>query len=168
MEERFGSGGFRPLPRHLVWQHGKWRPIDDGKRAGTNALSNVEETLVNVPSIILLLIIKMLQTLIHGVDNVIPEWADVSAAVEDWWKGYRQLFPSLKHMAFNVIALLDPKARQWKYAVLRGLPFGLGAAVNQFNRVPALLTAAARRLLYIMSAHYVDDNAIVDFTALRG
>ena len=61
-----------------------------------------------------------------------------------------------------------PVERRWLYVVLRGLPFGLGAAVSQFNRVPAVLTAAARRMLFIMCAHYVDDNGILELTGLRG
>ena len=34
MGQKFGVGQWRPLPRHLVWQLHKWRPIDDvGGRA---------------------------------------------------------------------------------------------------------------------------------------
>ncbi|CAK0907813.1 unnamed protein product, partial [Prorocentrum cordatum] len=71
-------------------------------------------------------------------------------------------------MGFVVVALLHPGTHECMYSVLRGLPFGLGSAVNQFNRAPFLLTAAARRLLYVMGGHCVDDNVIVDSALFKG
>ena len=46
LDEHFGHGRWRPLPRHLVFQGGKHRPIDDGRRAGHNAAARLEETIV--------------------------------------------------------------------------------------------------------------------------
>ena len=167
---RLGSagGGARPMPRTVVWQHGQYRVIDDGHRARTNVLTTVEETLVLVPATIVQLISRALATRVRQCWGCLPSWFRLQVAVEDWWKGYRQLFPTLEHMAFNVAAVLHPTKRIWLYTVLRGLPFGLGAAVNQFNRVPALLSAAARRLLFILAAHYVDDNSVTELADLRG
>ena len=70
----------------------------------------------------------------------IPPWFDLRASVEDWWKGYRQIFPTAHDMAFAIVALQRPTTRAWQYVQLKGLPFGLGAAVNQFSRPPMMLT----------------------------
>eukprot|EP00959_Pyramimonas_sp_CCMP1952_P458540 9476787-Pyramimonas_sp.AAC.1 len=158
LDLRFGPGGYRPLPRHAIWQGDKWRLIDDGKRARTNALSFLSETLVTIPPELPLLIARALALQVSQDGHSLPEWFQVVASVEDWWKGYRQLFPTRRDMGVVVVALLHPTTHECLYSVLRGLPFGLGSAVNQFNRVPLLLTAAARRLLYVMGGHYVDDN----------
>ena len=76
--------------------------------------------------------------------------------------------PSKAHSGLNVAAVLDPTTKQWRYTLLYGLAFGLGTAVNQFNRVPALLTAVARRLLYLLASHYVHDNVIAELLCLTG
>eukprot|EP00973_Karenia_brevis_P091845 12409447-Karenia_brevis.AAC.1 len=31
VDQLFGAGGWRPMPRHIISQGSKWRPIDDGK-----------------------------------------------------------------------------------------------------------------------------------------
>ena len=161
MDRKYGVGLWRPLPRHVIEQNGKHRPIDDGKAAGTNARSTVQEANVCLPSEFIILTTKALAQRLQHQDAT-PEWFSVRAAVEDWWKGYRQLQPTAEHMALCIAAIRNPHSGEVQYAQLKGLPFGLGAAVNQFVRVPFLLTAAARRLLYVLVGHYVDDNAVVE------
>ena len=48
MDEHFGAGKWRPLPRHVIWHSTKWRPIDEGKRSGINSMNTIEETIVCV------------------------------------------------------------------------------------------------------------------------
>ena len=169
MDKRFGFGGWRPLPRHVIWQAGKWRPIDDGKRSLTNAMTTVSESLVCIPPEFLLLVIRAFVSTSCSVAGTIPEWATgMKFATEDWWKGFRQLAPRAEDRGLAVVAFQDPVQGRWLYSALRGLPFGLGAAVNQFNRLPALATALARRVLYVMMGHYVDDNAGVELEQLGG
>ena len=45
---------------------------------------------------------------------------------------------------------------------MHGCPFGLGSVVLTFNRFPALMVAATRRLLFVMHGAYFDDNVTVD------
>ena len=106
---KFGRGGCRPLPIHVIQQHDEWRTIDDGKRSRTNPLSTVSETIVNIPATITILITSALAVTLNSAFGKIPGRFHVQAAVEDWWKGYRQLFPARKHMAHNVIAVLHPQ-----------------------------------------------------------
>ena len=45
---------------------------------------------------------------------------------------------------------------------MQGCPFGLGSVVLQFNRYPALVVAAARRILGLGMAAYFDDNILAE------
>ena len=167
MDARFGRGKWRPLPRHVIWQANKWRPIDDGKRAKTNALTTVSESVVCIPPEFLLVLSRGVEATFRQVTGQRPEWSKgIRMATEDWWKGFRQLAPTRKDRGLAVVAVQNPQTQNWEYSALRGLPFGLGSAVNQFNRLPALATAIARRVLYIMSGHYVDDNAALELEQL--
>ena len=57
------------------------------------------------------------------------------------------------HQAVNVITFGHPIWRKRAYAQMYGMPSGLSAAVNQFNRAPQLLTAVCRRLLVLVVGH---------------
>ena len=45
---------------------------------------------------------------------------------------------------------------------MKGCPFGLGSVVLTFNRYPALVVAASRRLFGLLRGAYFDDNILVD------
>ena len=162
MDSHFGVGQWRPLPRHVVWQTEKWRPIDDGKRAHTNALTTMHETIVCIPPEFAPLTIRSLACALHDTLGDIPSWFQPVLSTEDWWKGYRQIFPVSAHMGLAVVAVMHPRSRQWHYSQLKGLPFGLASSVNQFSRVAAFVTAVNRRLLYSLCGNYVDDMALLE------
>ena len=65
----------------------------------------------------------------------------------------------------SVSSPLSPPPRTGKrvYCRLRGLPFGMGTVVNQFNRLPHLKTAVLRRILDMLVCHYFDDELAMDF-----
>ena len=96
---------------------------------------------------------------LHGA---LPSWFALRMMVEDWWKGFRQIFPTRSDMAVAIAAVKHPVTAAWLFAQMRGVPFGLGTAVNQFGRMAALQTAIARRILYFVLGHYADDTAAVD------
>ena len=166
MDARYGVGGWRPLPRHVIEQHDKLRPIDDGRASHTNALSWVGESNVCIPPEFLVLVARHAAVAMVAAAGSLPEWFTMRGSIEDWWKGYRQVPPTRRHMALAIAAVRVPPHGHWGYAQLNGLPFGLGAAVNQFVRVPMLLTAAARRLLMLLCGHYVDDNGVLELASL--
>ena len=56
-----------------------------------------------------------------------------------------------------MVALPDPSSGEARFFVVSGLAFGLKAAVNQFNHVPALLIAFARARLGVCCSGYFDD-----------
>ena len=131
MDETFGPGNWRPLIRHVIWQAGKWRPIDDGKRSRTNALARVKETVVCIPPEFLIILLRYLAISFIKRTGSLPRWFQPRVSLDDWWKGFRQLFPTMTHMGLATVAVMCPIKRRWYYTVLRGLPFGVGVAVNQ-------------------------------------
>ena len=169
MDRRFGRGRWRPLPRHVIWQSGKWRPIDDGKRSKTNAFTTMCESTVSIPPEFLLVLLRAVALAFTRLTGDLPAWAvGLRFATEDWWKGFRQVAPSERDRGLAVVALQDPTSGKWLYSVLNGLPFGLGAAFNQFSRLPQLISAIARRGLYLLSGHYVDDNVLLEVGHVGG
>ena len=169
----YGRGRWRPLPRHVIEQGGKYRPIDDGRRAGHNSAASMRETITCQTSEFVVLAAK---SLIHRlaqlqVEAAIPDqqclpqcwpdWLELVVGVEDMWKGFRQNHATQADRALCVITYVTPQGRR-RYHQLYGLPFGLGAVANQFNRAPLLFTAVLRRCLGLAAAHYFDDNATLD------
>ena len=67
----------------------------------------------------------------------------------------------------NDPAFFDEVAGAVQYALLHAL-FGLAAAVLNFNRVPAFLTAVVCRVASVCSANYFDDCGVLDFVCARG
>ena len=57
---------------------------------------------------------------------------------------------------------MDPTTQTWRYAVLRGLPFGLGVAVNQFARMANFWSSVQRRLMLLIKGNYADDSPTID------
>ena len=55
-----------------------------------------------------------------------------------------------------------PNLAAWAFIELYGMAFGLTAAVLNFNRLPTLFVAVARRIGAAIAAAYFDDIAIVD------
>ena len=170
-DEKFGKGRWRPLPRHVIFQNEKWRPIDDGKANSLNIAAHMSETIVNQGTEFIAMVAKeyvakyaqLLKNEPHMIQQEEwPEWLTFTAGLEDMWKGYRQNFAKKEDMAFCVISFFHPLQKVRVYAECFGLPFGVAAVVNQFNRMPMLLTAVARRMLCMLQGHYFDDNVTID------
>jgi len=163
----FGRGRWRPLPRHLVFQDDKARPIDDAKAGGHNASSACLETIVCVsgewPAMTLRAPLQRVATLTG--DEHVPPWIQPRTGTEDMWKGFRQNHSTKDDERFCVITFVHPTSGQRVYCRLRGVPFGMDTVVNQFNRLPHLKTAVLRRLLGLLVCHYFDDDILLEMRA---
>ena len=67
-----------------------------------------------------------------------------------------------------VVMIWHPGLWKWVFGEARGLLFGLTGAVLNFNRVPAFITAVARRWLAIPVQHLFDDFRILDIQESNG
>ena len=76
---------------------------------------------------------------------------------EDLAKAFRQVPLHNDSLRYNVVCAWSPEAAKWQFFQMLAMPFGLKAAVLQFNRVSALVTALARRVLGIPCLGFYDD-----------
>ncbi|CAE8721778.1 unnamed protein product, partial [Polarella glacialis] len=184
--EMFGVGGWLPLERFMHQQScGKMRPIDNGKKYGRNKASLETETIyTSSPDFIaasarafLTEVLVVLELQGHAPEGVLacedltalcsflPEWSGLEIGTGDMKDAYRQCPNEPEDHCVVVILFWDEEDNAVKYVILRGMPFGFSSAVLNFNRTPALATAAARRMTAAMAASFFDDTGIVDSKA---
>ena len=106
--------------------------------------------------------------LLQDLEDDLPMWAEPHVGTEDMKAAYRQLPNDPDEQTGLFIAFYDPNDHQVKYVHLRAHPFGLSAAVLNFNRVPCLSTAVVRRLAAVATCNYFDDFGVLDFVCARG
>ena len=141
LDHRFGRGNSRPLPRHVVHQYGKDRPIDDGKAGGQNAATLATETIVTQSGEWLPLTATIFaRTVLRLHPSAWPPWFILLAGTEDHWRGYRQDHVCVEDAPFASISCVHPTEGRRIYCICYGMLFGLAASVNQFNRTPYLVT----------------------------
>ncbi|CAE8593271.1 unnamed protein product, partial [Polarella glacialis] len=186
LNDMFGVGGWLPLDRFMHQQScGKMRPIDNGKTYGHNKASLETETIyASGPDFIaasakafLTEVLVVLELQGHTPKGVLacedltklcsflPEWSGLDTDTDDMKDAYRQCPNEPEDHCVVVIAFWDEEDSTVKYIILRGMPFGFSSAVLNFNRTPALATAAARRMTGAMAASFFDDTGIFDSKA---
>ena len=78
--------------------------------------------------------------------------------LDDMLDAYRQVPVCVQQQVFTYVAVFLSEHGGWHYLDLFGLPFGLSASVTAFNRLPALVSACARRVFACITGAYFDDN----------
>ena len=81
---------------------------------------------------------------------------------EDMENAYRSVPCLPEHYPFCVIGIFHPSRRCMVFAIEYALLFGQTAAVNNFNRVPAFLTALSCRIFKSACWHFFDDFAVIE------
>ena len=173
-DEKYGVGKWLPLIRFAIEQgfdeHGnwKWRAIDDGSAANTNDMAKTQ--------------IKVHTTTIDGIISIAKhmrqrwldelqethEEASLEAAVEDESSAFRFKPTSEADAHLLIIAAFDPKLGRMQYHEILGHPFGVGAAVTNYNRGAVFATHVSRVLLSCMTVHYYDDALMLAYSTERG
>ena len=176
MNDRFGPGKWRPMPSFRVIQgSGKRRLISDAKRGGHNSATFAEET-IYTPSVDVMA--ESCRLLFRAISEGpwcnyqdqgksessggLPPWAEMVASTEDLDDAYGKCPGHPDHRGACVVAWYSVKNSEWRFAEATGLTFGLSSAVLSFNRWPALMLAAARRLVALLSSNYFDDFVTTD------
>ena len=172
MDAAYGPGGWLPMERFMVRQpSGKLRCIDNGRKFGHNDVSSLFETIFTtsldfVPSAIQAML-RIIRTC-GFFEEVDWEQHALELGVLDLVDAYRYVPVAECDNPFSITAVYCPKTHQWMFMQLMGHAFGLGAAVNNFNRRPSFLVAVARRTLGIVTSAYFDDFGVVDFAVSQG
>ena len=75
---------------------------------------------------------------------------------------YRSCPVDPQHLRVNIVAVREPRTGQLRFQEARALLFGFSASVLQLSRWSALIETAARRVLQLLQAMYVDDAHLSD------
>jgi hypothetical protein len=142
------------MVRFGVQQGTKWRCIDNGRTGCHNDTVSSTDKIHTTSIDVAMAISAFLAQHPEGKHR------KQVRATRDMRKAYRQIPIISGQEAFQIIAVWHPERRQYVFAHLKGLAFGLVASVAHFNRIPAFLIAAARRFFAIPAIGYFDDIRI--------
>ena len=172
LDRKYGRGKWRCLPRSAIFQKKKWRCIDNGKFSDHNKCQPRHERIVcgradfpataarefarRMPKI-RAVCSTALRSGISKHERSYRRWGMRHGTV-DLEAAYRRTPTSQPE--YTTVAVFDTDADEVVYAELPGHNFGLASAVLNFNRGPALFTAAARRLLWVCTEPYYDDSDV--------
>ena len=158
LDQRFGPGRWRPVPRFLITPAGgKQRLIDNAKKGSHNLATDLEETIYAIGIDSLPVYLRILAQVVVQFWGHLPPWFLPTVCVMDLPDAYRGCPVDPAHQGLSVAATFDPVGRKWCFWVYTGLLYGLSSAVLSFNRLPTLLVAAARRVLASGCGAYFDD-----------
>ena len=90
--------------------------------------------------------------------QALPEWFDPVFGLDDLPDAYRGVPIHEEDGNVAIVAVWDPRFNTWRFAIARAMFFGFSAAVNNFNRKPTLLTAAARRFFGVAATQRAGDG----------
>ena len=169
MDAHFGRGQWAPIPAFVAVQPGgKRRRIDNAKRFRHNEMQCPSEQLKMCSAFQPAVSARALRRAAGAA------WTDGNGAWalqsggEDLPDAYRSLPVAESDLCVNVVAITDPRSGDLRFQSCWALLFGWASSVWQFSRWSYFLEAAARRILAMLHAHYVDDGNMVDLTAARG
>jgi hypothetical protein len=170
MDRHFGRGRWRSLGRNAIKQKGKWRCIDNGKRAKHNKAASLHERITCGRADFPVMVAReFARRITSGRGSAIGKHAKrlrMQHGTNDLRAAYRHVPTS--QMEYTAVAVWNSDAKEVQYCTIPGHNFGLASAVLNFNRLPELTTMAARRLLWIVNEHYYDDADICEPAAAHG
>ena len=166
LDQEFDKGNWKFLERFLVVQpDGKKRVIDNGRKSGHNAHTQMHETISTVTVDFIGTVARMLLERMPFTDQDLSDqhpWCALRLGTDDLPDAYRGLPVCDNHLRYSNIAVLVPQVG-WRFTTLYGLAYGLESAVVAFNRFPQLGVAITRRCLLGCCAAHFDDELSVEF-----
>jgi len=154
IDKKYGRGKWRCLGRSAILQKKKWRCIDNGKRSKHNKATHLKERITSgraeFPATMAREFAKRKKI------SKRPWKLRMQHGTNDAKAAYRRVPTSQPE--YTLVAVYNTDTHKVEYIEVWGHNFGLKSAVVNYNRSPELFTCAARRLLAIVTEHYVDDN----------
>jgi len=166
LDDMFGEGSWRALPRYAIQQGDKWRLIDNGKSAEHNLTYGAEETIHTTCTAAGAAAAASFKK--HAKNAAGRSDFKMSIATQDMWKAYRQVPCHSSQSRYMVVMVWHDELGKWVFGLTAGLLFGITGAVLAFNRIPAFIVAVARRWLAIPAQNFFDDFRILDLEASKG
>ena len=167
LDDKYGIGNWRCLIRFATWQSGamKWRVIDNGRSAGHNWTLEADERIHTTSVEMGCAIVRRLR---HHLGVPMKGGHEPRSSTHDMKRAFRQLPVRDQDRAWHIIAVFHPDKKIWVFYELWGLAFGLGAAVLEFNRVPAQVVALARRWFALPALNFYDDFKVTELACTEG
>ena len=160
MDRKFGRGKWRCIGRSAIKQKGKWRCVDNGKSSKHNKATTMYERITcgraDFPIMVAREFARRLKCNKKGISRKIGKRMRIQHGTNDLKAAYRHV--PTRQPQFTMVAVWDDDKKKVVYCELPGHNFGLTSAVVNFNRYPELAAIAARRLLWVVTEHYYDDN----------
>ena len=171
IDRKYGRGKWRPLRRSAIKQKGKWRCIDNGKASKHNKATTLHERLTcGRADFPVAMAREFGRRMSHGIQKRnrgrCQKKLRMEHGTEDLEAAYRHVPTSQPQ--FTIAAVWDDDNQRVCYIEVPGHNFGLSSAVLNFNRFPEFAVAIARRLLWIVVEHYVDDKDVTEPGWCRG
>jgi hypothetical protein len=166
----FGKGRWKGIRRRGIDQHGKCRGIDNARSSRTNFSAWLEETISTAPQDIGIQIVCWLfqGKLGRKRFNDLKKFLRVYLGADELQDAYHGCPNDVTQLCFCVVAIMNPKTKKVEFYISYTHLFGLTAAVVNFNRLPELLTAVARRIGIAPTWHFFDDQGTLDFAEEEG
>ena len=176
MDRIFGRGGWRFVPRFLISQSLRDRLIDDAKRGKQNYATIMGDTIFTISLdfmaeclyIMTEELMEMLEAETGTRPTSLPSWFNLGMALDDLPDAYKGCPIDPEHARACAVAIWHSEQNDWVFAIPRTMVFGLASAVNAFNRLPTMTTAAARRMLAVPAGAFFDDVVVFDSSSSQG
>ena len=91
-----------------------------------------------------------------------PRSLHIGSGADDVADAYHCIPNACSQLGLCVVAICNPYLHRMEFYISYAHLFGLTAAVVNFNRLPELLTAAARRIGLAPTWHFFDDQGVLD------
>jgi hypothetical protein len=161
MDKKYGRGKWRCIGRNAIWQKNKWRCIDNGKRSKHNKATTMRERITCGRADFPVMIAReFARREVKRSTIAKKRKLRMHHGTNDLMAAYRRVPTSTPE--YTCVAVWNADAGKVSYLDVPGHNFGLKSAVVNFNRFPEMATCAARRLLWVVSEHYYDDNDITE------
>ena len=164
-----GRGRWHPLPRFGIEQNGKWRCVDDGKVAGTNANGiSTHETITcdrpDTPARIGLRFYVLGRPKRHRKNY---RAVRVGGGKDDAWAAYRRVNTEDPGYMVAMVAVprhgLSPDSEPCVRCVrIPGHAFGITSGVLNFNVIPAPFVAFSRVVFGVPVSNFYDDHQVTE------
>ena len=147
VDKTFGRGGWRAIRRRGTLQNDKVRGIDNARASKTNFAAFLQDTIVTTPHDVAIQVLAWLFSGREGSHRFRSlKSLFVSLGADDLADAYHGIPNALCQLGPCIMAIMNPQLGKIEFDISYAHLFGLSAAVVNFNRLPEILTAAARRI----------------------
>ena len=147
----------------------KWRAIDDGRASRANSgagftaqvhTATVDGVVANVRT--------FYRRVLQRFGTKHPDDLAMEGSVDDETAAFRYRPTRDDDAPFLIVAVFNPVLRRVQFGEMNVHPFGVGAAVLDYNRQPEVVIHTMRTVLGVCAHHFYDDALILGLNVEKG